>query len=402
MPPKAKVPEPKTATKAANNYSPAIIKPPVKTLDTGKDLVLTVGDGALLHVAGGGARPSTELVLPAKYRLKHEQRLELLYLMKLTRGTENRVIKLYRQGKIVGGVYTGAGQEATACGSSYSLNPEDYLVPMHRDMGAHITRGQLLRNIFSQYLGRVTAPTRGKEGNMHMGDFKKQITCMISHLGANLPVACGIGYAYVMRNEPKVVLTYIGDGGASIGDFHESLNFAAVVKSPMVLCIENNQFAYSTPIKHQYHCEHLADRAVAYGIPGYVCDGNDVEAVYAVTKSLVERAREGNGPALFESISMRMHGHSAHDDAFYVPKEMFEEWAKKDPILRFQKRMQEEGVLSEAELSKIDQRVESEIDQAVDWALEQPVPEGYEAALGVYADEEPQLWAAYREVPKLF
>ena len=365
------------------------------------DLVLRVGDGALLHVAGGGARPADELVLPEQFRLTAEQKHQLLFLMKLTRGTENRIIKLYRQGKIVGGVYTGAGQEATAVGTAFALNSDDYLVPMHRDMGAHIAKGQELRRIFSQYLARVTAPTRGKEGNMHMGDFKKQITCMISHLGANLPVAVGIGYGYVLRGEKKVVLTYIGDGGASIGDFHEALNFASVVKSPVVLCIENNQFAYSTPTKNQYRCEHIADRALAYGIPGYVCDGNDVEAVYAVTKALLERAREGHGPALFESISMRMHGHSAHDDAFYVPKDMFEEWAKKDPIVRFQNKLLKEGILTDAELGKIDERVETEIEEAVVWAEAQPEPEGYEAAMGVYADEEPQLWADYRPQPKL-
>lgn len=166
MPQKAKTPE-KSAT--------AIVKKQSQTPDENRDLILKVGDGALLHVAKGTANAADELILPAQFRLKHEQRLELLYLMKLTRGTENRIIKLYRQGKIVGGVYTGAGQEATAVGSAFSLNLEDYLVPMHRDMGSHITRGQLLRNIFSQYLARVTAPTRGKEGNMHMGDFKKQI-----------------------------------------------------------------------------------------------------------------------------------------------------------------------------------------------------------------------------------
>lgn len=397
MPTKAK---PASKAKVSGASAPATIKKQTKTSDPSQDLVLKVGDGALLHVAGGGARPGTELVLPAKFRLSHEQRLQLLYLMKLTRGTENRIIKLYRQGKIVGGVYTGAGQEATSVGTAFALNPDDYLVPMHRDMGAHIAKGQLLRNIFSQYLARVTAPTRGKEGNMHMGDFKKLMTCMISHLGANLPVAVGIGYGYLMRGEKKVVLTYIGDGGASIGDFHEAMNFASVVKSPVVLCIENNQFAYSTPTRQQYNCEHIADRAMAYGIPGYVCDGNDVETVHTVTKSLVERAREGHGPALFESMSMRMHGHSAHDDAFYVPKNMFEEWAQRDPILRFQKRLFDEGVLSEHEIGKIDHRVESEIDEAVEWALTQPEPPAYEAGLGVYADETPQLWAEYREQPK--
>lgn len=366
-----------------------------------KDLVLKVGDGALLHVAGGGANPATEIVLPAQFCLTSEEKLDLLYLMKKTRGTENRIIKLYRQGKIVGGVYTGAGQEATSVGTAYALEKGDYLVPMHRDMGAHIAHGQELKKIFSQYLGRVTAPTRGKEGNMHMGDFEKQITCMISHLGSNMPVAVGIAYNYVVRNQKQTVLTYIGDGGASIGDFHEAMNFAAVVKAPLVLCIENNQFAYSTPTRQQYNCAHIADRALAYGIPGYVVDGNDVEAVYSVTKALIERAREGLGPALFESVSMRMHGHSAHDDAFYVPKNMFEEWAQKDPILRFQRKLLDEGILSEHELGKIDSRVESEIDEAVEWSLQQPEPPAYEAALGVYADEVPQLWADYRPNPNL-
>ncbi|MCX7835497.1 MAG: thiamine pyrophosphate-dependent dehydrogenase E1 component subunit alpha [bacterium] len=365
------------------------------------DFVLKVGDGALLYVAGGGAKPASELVLPAKFRLTDDEKIDLLYLMKKTRGTENKIIKLYRQGKIVGGVYTGAGQEATSVGTAYALEKGDYLVPMHRDMGSHIAHGQDLRKIFSQYLGRVTAPTRGKEGNMHMGDFEKNITCMISHLGSNMPVAVGIAYSYILRNEKHTVLTYIGDGGASIGDFHEALNFASVVKAPLVLCIENNQFAYSTPTRQQYNCTQLADRALAYGIPGYVVDGNDVEAVYSVTKALIERAREGEGPALFESISMRMHGHSAHDDAFYVPKSMFEEWARKDPILRYQKKLMEEDILSEEELAKLDQRVETEIEEAAEWALQQPEPPAYEAALGVYADEMPQLWAGYRPNPKL-
>ncbi len=338
----------------------------------------------------GSARVTEELSagVPAREveALSKNDLLTMYRIMRLTREFEMRVIRLYRQGKIVGGVYTGTGNEAVSVGSAYALGKNDILAPMHRDLGALFVRGEKARDMMCQYLGRRSGPTRGKDGNMHQGYIELNIIGMISHLGALIPVAVGAALAGMIRGTKQVALTYIGDGGASIGDFHEGLNFAAVYKVPFVQIIENNQYAYSTPTRLQYACKDLADRAAGYGVHGEMVDGNDVLAVYAVCKRAIERARAGEGPSLIEAKTMRMRGHSEHDDHFYVPKELLEEWRQKDPIERFEKYLAGRGLLPEQIRAEIERQALAEIDEAVEFAESSPLPDGPEALDGVYAE----------------
>jgi len=322
---------------------------------------------------------------PPSSALSSKDKLELHYFMRLTRECDNAILKLYKQGKIVGGAYSGYGNEATAVASAYALEDHDYVFPLHRDLGAHLVKGQSLRNIFLQQLGRASSATRGRDGTGHYADPSLKIYGNVSHLGAMIPVAVGVALAAKMRKEDAVVMTYIGDGGSSVGEFHEGVNMAAVMKLPLVVIIENNQFAYSTPIAKQFAAQKLSDRAIGYGIPGVTIDGTNVTRVYDECSKAVERARSGEGPSLIETITMRMHGHSASDDASYVPKGMVEEWKKKDPIERFERILVNDRVLNETSKRQMDEKISAEIDDAVGFALESPFPEGADAAEGVYA-----------------
>jgi TPP-dependent pyruvate/acetoin dehydrogenase alpha subunit len=305
--------------------------------------------------------------------------------MRLARACDDAILRLYKQGQVVGGAYTGRGNEATAVGSAYALEDRDYLLPMHRDLGAHLVKGQSLKNIFLQQLARAGSPARGRDGTGHYADPALRIYGNVSHLAAMIPFGVGIALAARMRNEGAVVLNYIGEGGSNVGEFHEGLNMAAVMKLPFILIIENNQFSYSTPARKQYAAAKLSDRAAGYGIPGVTIDGTDVALVYASCRAAVERARRGEGPTLIESVTMRMHGHSASDDASYVPPAMLEEWSKRDPIARFEQALQRERVLDAKNLGAIAERIEKEIGEAVASALEAPLPSADEAAEGVYA-----------------
>jgi len=318
--------------------------------------------------------------------LTKQDYLTLYYYMRLTREFEMRMVKLYRQGKIVGGVYTGTGNEATAVGSAYALRKEDIVLPLHRDLGAHLVRGFPLGKMAAQIMGRRDGPTRGKDNGTHIADLELGLLGHISHLGTMIPVAAGVALAVKMRREKRVVINYIGEGGTNTGDFHEGLNFAAVLKLPLVLVIDNNQWAYSTPTHKQYRCRRLADRAVGYGIPGEQVDGTDVLAVYQQCKRAVERARRGEGPMLIESVTMRLRGHSEHDDASYVPKSMLEEWGKKDPIARFEDYLTNHRHWSEREKREIEKRIAAEVETAWDFAQESTWPAGEEAIKGVYAE----------------
>ena len=319
------------------------------------------------------------------FTLTDAQKLELFHAMKLTRECDTTIFRLYRQGKIVGGAYTGAGNEATAVGSAYALEQHDYLLPMHRDMGAHIVKGQSLRNIFLQQLGRAGSLTRGRDGTGHYADPSLRIYGNISHLAAMIPMAVGIALAAKMRGEHAVVMNYIGDGGSNVGDFHEGVNMAAVMKLPFVLIIENNQFAYSTPTSKQVAAARLSDRAIGYGIPGVTVDGTDVLAVYQACREAVDRARGGGGPSIIESVTMRMQGHSASDDASYVPKGMLEEWKAKDPVATFERALIAAGILDGAGVKDMEARIQSDINDAVAFAEASPYPDGADAAEGVYA-----------------
>ena len=318
--------------------------------------------------------------------LKIDDLLKLYYFMCLMREFENTVLRLYQQGKIVGGAYSGRGNEATAVGSAYALQSSDYLFPLHRDIGAHFVKGQTIRNMLLQHLGRGNSLTRGRDGTGHYTDPALRIYGNISHLGAMVPVACGVALATKIRKESSVAMTYIGDGGASIGEVHEALMMASVMHLPLVLIIENNQYAYSTPASKQFLVEKLSDRAIGYGIPGVTIDGADVLEVYRVCKEAVDRARSGKGPSIIESVTMRMDGHAAHDTAWYVPKKALEEWKTKDPIEQFEKLLMKQGLLTESKKESIMDDIELQIEDAVKFAEESPHPPGEEATLGVYAE----------------
>lgn len=307
--------------------------------------------------------------------------------MVLTRELEDRIErKLYRQGRIVGGVYVGRGQEAIGVASCIQTRADDVVCPSHRDMGAFLIRGMSPRKILAQYMGRRDGYTRGRDGNMHMGDLESLVIPFVSMLGDSVPIAAGIGMALKMRREERVVLCYFGDGATSRGDWHEGMNLACVRKVPAVFICNNNQYAYSTPLDSQMAVHNVAERAVAYDIPGVVVDGNDVLQVYSATRDAILRARAGLGPSLIECKTFRMTGHSAHDDAGYVPAALFEEWAKKDPIIRYRQHLLKLGLLKPAEAAAIQQEAALEVDEAVEWAERSPYPDVAECMSGVYGN----------------
>jgi TPP-dependent pyruvate/acetoin dehydrogenase alpha subunit len=315
--------------------------------------------------------------------------LAMYNFMVLTREFENSILTLYRQGKIVGGAYTGYGNEATSVGTAYALEKHDYLFPMHRDIGAHFAKGQNPKQLYLQHLARRNSLTRGRDGTGHYADPALRIYGNISHLGAMIPVACGVSLASKMRHENAVVLTYIGDGGSNTGDFHEALAMASVMKLPLVLIIENNQYAYSTPISKQYSCEKLSNRSIGYNIPGVTIDGTDIITVYRETKKAIERARIGKGPSLIESVTMRLHGHSAHDDAAYVPKELYEAWQNRDPINQFAQKLTFLTILTNERDRTMRRAISDILSKAAEEALSDPYPDGPEVAQGVFAGDEP-------------
>lgn len=311
----------------------------------------------------------------------------MLHFMVLTRELEDRIErKLYRQGRIVGGVYVGRGQEAIGVGSCIQTRPDDVICPSHRDMGAFLIRGMSPGRILAQYMGRRDGYTRGRDGNMHMGDLDAHVIAFVSMLGDNVPLAAGIGLAFKIRREDHVVLCYFGDGATSRGDWHEGLNLASVQKLPVVYICNNNQYAYSTPVSAQMAVQHVADRAPAYAMPGETIDGNDVLAVYESVGKAIARARAGEGPSLIECLTFRMTGHSAHDDAGYVPKELFKEWEARDPIRCYEQFLVREQILKSSDCEYIRRSAIEEVDRAVEWAEQSPYPDPQDCLLGVYHD----------------
>jgi TPP-dependent pyruvate/acetoin dehydrogenase alpha subunit len=315
--------------------------------------------------------------------------LELYYYLRLAREMELRLVNLFKQNKVVGGLYPGYAHEATTVGTALALGPGDVLLPLHRDLGAQLARRQPLKYIFAQYMGKATSPTGGKDGNVHLSNPELNIVGCISHIGAMFPVAVGISYAGRLQGKEIVTMTYTGDGGSSIGEFHEALNFAAVLNVPFILVVENNHFAYSTPLDQQYKVARISDRAAAYGIAGEHVDGNNILEVYSVTRRCVERGRAGGGPTLLECETMRMMGHSVHDPAKYVPRELLEEWSRKDPVRRYENYLTRHKVLKPADVKEWDARLAREVDEAVAWAEESPMPVPEDAARGVWAEEGP-------------
>ena len=314
--------------------------------------------------------------------------LQMYYSLRLTRTLEDRVTALYRQGQIVGGVYTSNGMEAIAVGYASALERNDIIAPFHRDMGAFLVRGITPGEVVAQYLGKRTGPTKGKDGNVHVGDLKRGVIGFVSHLADNLPVATGVALAFRLRGESRVVVANTGEGGTSRGDFHEAMNFAAVRKLPVVFFCNNNQYAYSTPLRLQMAIVDVVERAKAYGMPGEIVDGNDVAAVYLAARRAIQKARAGEGPTFIECKTMRMHGHSEHDSAKYVPRELLEEWKKKDPILKAEQMLKQLGYADETTFREVGERVTKEVEAGVEFAEKSPLPEGPETLNGVFATDE--------------
>ncbi len=319
-------------------------------------------------------------------RLTRDQQLELYYWMRLTRTLDEMAVALWKQGRGVGGMFSQRGHEAISVGTGYALGPNDVVAPMHRDHGCYMLRGLTPRRIMGNLLGRATGVSRGRDANMHgVGDLNLNLIGFISHLPQSLPVALGAAMSFVYRGEPRVAMTYVGDGSASEGLFHETLNMAAVFHAPYILIVENNQYAYSTPLNQQMKVPDLVNRAAAYGIPGVMVDGNDVEAVYATTKEAIERARAGGGPMLIEAKTMRMMGHAIHDGAEYVPRELLEEWERRDPVVTYETRLMAENVVDQVEIDEIKQRCTVEITDAIQHAENSPFPDAATVTEGVYA-----------------
>jgi len=305
--------------------------------------------------------------------------------MLLMRAIEARALTLYRQGRVPGSFYDGFGQEAVSVGAAFAMSPQDRLCILHRDLGAHLVRGVAPPRILAQYMGRASGVTGGRDGNVHFGDPALGCVPMVSMLPDMMCVAAGMAMAFKLRGEPRVALTFFGDGSTSRGDFHEAMNWAGVQRLPVVFVLENNQYAYSTPLSKQFAVDPV-ERARMYGFPGVTVDGNDVEAVFETVRAARSRALAGEGPTLVEAVTMRMHGHAAHDDMRYVPPELLAEWAERDPIERQERRAASLGVDVEA----LRAEVEAEVDAAAAEALAGQMPDPANAAHGVFAVGAPQ------------
>src|SRR4051812_1471968 len=329
--------------------------------------------------------------------LSREQLLELYYWMRLTRTLEERLVALYRQTKVVGGLFRSLGQEADAVGSSFALERRDIMSPLIRNLGSMLVKGATPLEVLRQYMARGDSPTRGRELNIHFGDLDRGFVGQISPLGDMVPVMAGVTLSFKMRGEDRVGLVYVGDGATSTGAFHEGISFAAVQRCPLVVVIENNGYAYSTPTAKQSLVKQFADKAIGYGIPGETTDGNDVIATYEATKRAVDRARRGEGTSIVELMTFRRKGHAEHDNQSYVPPGQIERWAaENDPLDRYVARLTGEGVGAE-ELAAIDARIQREIDEATDLAEQSGVPEPLDALVGVYADPPSEQPLRFRE-----
>jgi TPP-dependent pyruvate/acetoin dehydrogenase alpha subunit len=320
-----------------------------------------------------------------KKELTRQQYLDLYYYMRLNRAVEDTMVKLFRQNKIVGGLYSSLGQEAISVGTAYALEKKDWLAPMIRNIGALLVKGVPPRDIFMQHMAKYDSPTKGKDGTSHFGDLDNlHIVSPISMLGDLIPVMTGVAMAGRYLGQKIVAMTWIGDGGSSTGVFHEGLNFAATQKAPFVLILENNLWAYSTPVRRQVPLENLADRAKAYGMDSYVVDGNDVVAVYSTAKEAVERARAGEGPILIEAKTFRRLGHAQHDPAEYVPKEMRAHWEARDPIALYEKFLTSEKILDTRSKKEIVEKLDTLLAKEREFAENSPMPPAELAETGVY------------------
>ncbi len=313
------------------------------------------------------------------------QMLEMYRFLKMTRMFDEMTVRLKRQSKVVGGVFSSLGQEATAVGTAYALEKQDFIAPLIRDIGAVLVKGIEPKHIFAQYMARSTAPSRATDLQFHFADFDRGFIGPISHLGDMIPVMTGILLAAKMKKENRVAVAYVGDGTTSTGAFHEGVNFAAVQKLPLITIIENNGYAYSTPTRNQCAAAQFVDKAVGYGILGLSVDGNDIIACYETMKRAVEHARSGNGSVLIEAHTYRRKGHAEHDNQSYVPSGEIEHWATtNDPIDRYERFLTTEKIASDGDLQKIVAEVSEYLEAELAVAESAPAPDSLSAAYDVF------------------
>src|SRR6266481_1076 len=349
--------------------------------------LLQVRDGdTVRYEVSGTVNAPVPPIRDSKY-LNKQQCIEIYRWMILNRKMEAVLENLYKQGKVVGGVYFGLGQEACSCASAYALKPEEWLGPLIRNQGSLLVRGFSARDVMMQYMAKAGSPTKGRDASSHFGDiYKRNVVAPISTLGDLIPVLAGVALGARLQGKNIAVMTYIGDGGQSTGVTYEGLNFAAVQNLGLVLFVENNLWGYSTPADMQFRLKDLAERAIAYGIRGVIVDGTDPCQVYDAAREACERARRGEGPTLIEAKMMRMKGHAIHDAAEYVPRPLFEYWRKRDPIARFEKYLLSKKWLTPKQNEKLISDVEQELEADRDFAVASPMPEPESAAGGVYCD----------------
>ncbi len=344
------------------------------------------GDVGSLPEAKPGLSPNrSDVDAPgAPQYLTPADRIGLARAMLMMRGMEARALSLYKQGKVPGSFYDGYGQEAVSAGAVWALSPQDRLCILHRDLAAHLIRGVEPATILAQYMGRASGPSRGRDGNVHFAEARLGCVSMVSMLPDMLCVAVGLALAAKLTGQPRVAMTWCGDGASSRGDFHEALNWAGVQKLGVIFILENNQYAYSTPVAHQFPVDPV-ERAAAYGMPGVSVDGNDAEAMFEAVRVARLRGLAGEGPTLIVAETMRMHGHAAHDDSRYVPPELFEHWRARDPIERQLTRLRAMDV----DVAALEAEVSAEIDAATAAALAVPMADPGDVLDGVFATGEP-------------
>jgi pyruvate dehydrogenase E1 component alpha subunit len=314
------------------------------------------------------------------------RRIELYAWMSLTRAFDEAMVAMWKQGRGVGGTFSQRGHEAIAVGAGLALGADDVVAPLHRDLGTYLVRGVSPERIFGNLLGRATGVSRGRDANLHgMGDLSLGVIGFISHLPQALPVALGAAMAFRYRDEPRVAITFCGDGGTTAGAFHETLNMAGLWAAPFVLIVENNQYAYSTPLAQQMRHTELAVKATIHGVRGLRVDGNDAEAVHLAAVEAIERARRGGGPTVIEAVTMRMLGHAIHDGAEYVPADLLAEWERRDPLAVQRDRLVAEGAVDPTRLDVIDREARARIERAVAEAEAAPLPDPATLADSVYA-----------------
>jgi acetoin:2,6-dichlorophenolindophenol oxidoreductase subunit alpha len=320
-----------------------------------------------------------------KFKLAPEQLMEMYYWLRLIRSFDERLSVLVKQGKVRSGVYTGIGQEAIIVGTCFGLRKEDFIAPLHRDLGAFLMKGVEPRVMMSQMFGKVTGLSKGRDSALHSGVNDLGIFGNTSMLGANLPVATGLALTFKMEQTDNVVIAYFGEGASNVGDFHEALNFAGVQQLPILFICENNQYAYSVPLEKSMAIDDVAERAHGYGFDGVAINGNDVLAVYQATQGALARARAGDGPTLIECKTYRWHGHSEHDKAFYRSDEELAMWKSRDPITTFTTYLRTRHVLDDEKQKDVEQRITTAIDDAVEFAINAADPDPSEAASDLYA-----------------